>query len=82
MAKPTTLDLLMAHAPITVVLFEVVDQVRKAAKLSAALDASLDSDSVADNMRARFLARRRAYEITLIFDAKPWKLPETEGDEA
>jgi hypothetical protein len=73
MAKPTTLDLLKAHAPITSVLLEVVEKVREDAKLSTALDAAL-KEPEHDNIRARFLSKRIAYEITLVFDAEPWKV--------
>ena len=73
MSKPTTLDLLKTHASIQSVLFEVVGQVRRDEKLSAALDASLKLPEY-DNIRARFLSKRVAYEITLVFDAEPWKV--------
>lgn len=79
MPKPTIYDLLRAHAPITDVLFEVVGQVRKAPKLSRALDDSLTADPKADNIRVRFLSKRQAYEVTLVFDAAPWKIEEETG---
>src|SRR6266404_198165 len=62
--KPSTLDLLRAHADIRQVLSEVLAEVRKSEKLSDALDASLNTDPLADNVRARFLSKRVAYEIT------------------
>ncbi len=79
--KPTTLDSLRAHAPITSVLLEVVGQVRKDAKLNGELDAALSSaDPSLDNVRVRWLQKRQAYEVTLVLDAAPWRIEEAESN--
>lgn len=81
MPKPTTLDLLGQHAPITDVLFQVEraacadPQVSEAMKLSG-------QDVEHDNLRVRFLSKRVAYEVTLVLDARPWRVDDVIEGEA
>lgn len=53
-------------------LFTVMQMVVNAVRTNAALDAALDGylRHDADNVRARFLSRRRAYEVTVLLDAR------------
>lgn len=49
----------------------VLIAVRRDGALDAALDTYVARHHGADNVRARFLSQRRAYEVTLILDAEP-----------
>jgi hypothetical protein len=62
----------VAHPPIPIldVLKDVIDQVRLDARLSEALDRYAPGDPLAANVAVRWLSRKRAYEVTLKFDAE------------
>lgn len=60
------------HPPRSIlgVADEVIYQLRTSDKLSEALDATCDRNPDADNVRVRWLARRNAYEVTIVLDAE------------
>lgn len=73
MAKPRTIDLLKQHASVMVPLKQAIAAVRTDPQLDYALDLA-GRDPKHDNVRVRFLSTRVAFEVTLVFDAAPWRV--------